>query len=145
MAHRLEGLIFPSVLLANKILRLNVLLNSRALTNILLNFLGNGLTCGEVIRPICFGDALLRHWSMARFAWKHTEETRGWCGKDGPQHARLLFDMLKQPDEYFLECASHDSDECRPDPARWYQEDTFDKASLLIGVCRVEAIARRKS
>ena len=62
----LEGLIFPSVLLANTTLRLTVLPHSRALPNIVLHFLGNGLISGEVIRPVHAGEAPLLHWSLGR-------------------------------------------------------------------------------
>ena len=100
MTHGLEGLIFSSVLLANSSHRVTVLPVSRGLPNIVLHFLGNGLFCGEVIRPIGIGEALLRHWSLGDYAWRHTKLARWWCYKDGATQASILFDSLKPSDDY---------------------------------------------
>ena len=71
--------------------------------------------------------------------------TQGWYGKDGPEPARLLLSLLKRPDEYFLECVSHDSNKYRSDPTAWYQEGSFEKTASLIGVCRAEFTAAREA
>ena len=115
MTHRLEGLIFPSVLLANRTLCFAELPPSRLLPNIVLPFLVNGLTCGEVIRPVQTGEPLLRHWSLRTYAWRHTALTRGWSSKDASIQARVLYDLLKPSDGYHLDCASHDADDSRRD------------------------------
>ena len=78
---------------------------SRGLPNLVLHFLWNGLTCGEVIRQIGIGEALLRHWSLGDYRWNHTKLTRWWCYKNGASQARILFDLLKPSDDYYLDCA----------------------------------------
>ena len=110
------------MLLANRQLRLTVLPPSRSLTNIVLHFLGNGLTCGEVIQPVQTGEPLLRHWSLGTYAWRHTALTRGWSSKDASTQARVLYDLLKPSDGYHLDCASHDVDDSRADRSSWYRE-----------------------
>ena len=122
MTHRLDGLIFPSVLLANRTLRLTVLPPSLLLLNIVLHFLVNGLTRVEVIRPVQTDEPLLRHWSLGAYAWRHTALTRGWSSKDSSPQARVLYDLLKPSDGYHLDCASHDVDDSRADRSSWYRE-----------------------
>ena len=131
LTHRPEGLIFPSVLLANRTLRTVVAGSSRLPPNIVLHFLGNGLTCGEVIRPIAKGEALLRHWSLGGFACRHIRLTRGWSAKDGSTQARIIYDLLKPSNQYHLDCVSHDADESRPGGSPWYRADTFEALVLL--------------
>ena len=53
LTHGLEGLIFSSALLATKSHRISV--HASIVPNIVLLFLGNGLTCGEVIELIRVG------------------------------------------------------------------------------------------
>ena len=144
MTHRLEGLIFPSVLLVNRSRRVTVLPVSRGLPNIVLHFLGNGLTCGEVIRPIHTGEALLQHWSLGDYAWRHTQLTQGWCYKDGASQAGILYDLLKPSDDYYLDGVSHDADDTRADLTQWYCEATFDSEALLAEVCNADIAQRRK-
>ena len=78
-SYRLEGLVFPSALLASKTLRWCVSTHERLPPNIVLHFLGNGLNCGEVIMPICAGEELRRHWNLGPYAWNKEEITRGTC------------------------------------------------------------------
>ena len=54
-----------------------------ALSNIVLHFLGNALSCGEVIRPIAVGEALIRRWDLGGYQWRHTERTKWWSYNDG--------------------------------------------------------------
>ena len=130
LTHRVEGLIFPSVLLAEKTLRF-VALDPRIFPNIVVHFLGNGLTCGEVIRPIGAGQALLRHWSLGVYTWRHTDLTQGWSGKDAGAQSQILFDLVKPSDGYYLDCVHHDEDDYRADPSIWYRKDTFESHCLL--------------
>ena len=65
LTHRVEGLVFFSVLLANRTFRYSA--NPRVKPNIVLHFQGNGLCCGEVIRLIRVGEPLIRHWSLGAF------------------------------------------------------------------------------
>ena len=130
LTHRVEGLIFPSVLLAEKTLRF-VALDPRIFPNIVVHFLGNGLTCGEVIRPIGAGQALLRHWSLGVYTWRHSDLTQGWSGKGAGAQSRILFDLVKPSDGYYLDCVHHDEDEYRAEPSIWYRRDTFESQCLL--------------
>ena len=141
LTHRLEGLVFPSVLLSERTLRLIVRLDPRIYANIVLHFLGNGLTCGEVIRPIRAGQALLRHWSLGAYTWRHTDLTEGWSGKDAGTQSRILFDLMKPSDAYYLDCALHDADGYRADRSIWYRNDTFESHYLLERACQ-DDIAR---
>ena len=75
MAHRLEGLIFSSVLIANRSRRVTVRHYSLALPKRVLDFMGNGLSCGEFIWPVSVVDALIRHWSLGDNQWRQTERT----------------------------------------------------------------------
>ena len=68
MTYRLEGLIFPSILLVTKTHRWTVPPHGRTRPNVVLHFLGNGLTCGEIIRPVRAGEVLQRHWSTRAYA-----------------------------------------------------------------------------
>ena len=115
MTHSLEGLIFPSVLLANSSHRLSVRPALDPPVNIVLHFLGNGLSCGEVIRPIAVGEALLRHWDLGDYQWRHTERTMWWSYESGANQARVLYDLLKPSDDYYLDCLRHDADYTRPE------------------------------
>ena len=63
--------------------------------NIVLQFLGNDLTCGEVIRPICVGEPLIHHLSLGSFEWEHTTLTRGWSSMNGRKQAGILFELLR--------------------------------------------------
>ena len=55
LSYRLEGLIFPSVLLAAKAHCWRTPSHWYPNANIVLHFMGNGLTCGEVITEIAAG------------------------------------------------------------------------------------------
>ena len=72
----LEGLVFPSVLFANRSLRLSVRPHLDLPVNIVLHFLGNGLSCGKAIRPIARGETLIRHWDLGEYQCRHTERTK---------------------------------------------------------------------
>ena len=132
LTRRVEGLGFPSVLLANRSLRYSA--NPRVKPNIVLHFLGNGLCCGEVIRPIRVGEPLVRHWSLGAFEWEHTLLTREWSSKRGPEQAEILFRLLKPSDQYYLECALHDADDSRIGSTPWYRAATFNAQSRLHAV-----------
>ena len=54
--YRLEGLIFPSVLLSTKTHCWRTPSHWHPSANIVLHFLGNGLSCGEVISEIAAGE-----------------------------------------------------------------------------------------
>ena len=97
--------------------------------NIVLHFLGNGLTCGEVIEKISTSEDLIRHFSTGAFAWSNTWTTRGWITKSADEQVALLFEDLDECDEYFADCTSHDEKESRPDRAIWYRGDTFDRVA----------------
>ena len=139
LTHRLEGLIFPSVLLVNRALR-----TSDLVPNIVLHFLGNGVTCGEVIRPIAKGEALLRHWNLGGFKWRHIRLTRGWSAQDGSTQAKLIYDLVKPSNQYHLDCIAHDADDTRPAGTPWYRADTFE-ALVLLHFAFYEGIARFRS
>ena len=101
------GLIFPSVLLANRTLHLTVLPPSHLLPNIVLHFLGYGLTCREETRAVQTGEPLLRLWSLRTYSWRHTALSRGWSSKDASTQASVLQNLLKPSEGYHLDCASH--------------------------------------
>ena len=94
LSYRLEGLVFPSALLATKTLRWCVSPATRLYPNIVLHFLGNGLNCGEVIAPILAGEELRRHWNLGPYAWSKEEITRGWIDQTPITQARILVDHL---------------------------------------------------
>ena len=132
LSYRLEGLVFPSALLATKTLRWCVSPATRLSPNIVLHFLGNGLNCGEVIAPILAGEELRRHWNLGPYAWSKEEITRGWIDQTPTNQARILVDHLEDCSGYFLNCAFHDENEYRPDLSCWYKEETFVRVSELI-------------
>ena len=131
LSQRLEGLIFPSVLLSSKALRFYTPPDDRDLPNIVLYFLGNGLSCGEVIRTIKVGEVLTRHWSLGPYSWWHNETTEGWASKNARTQARVLFELLKPADPYFLDCLAHDTDGTRTDISSWYNAATFGALSTM--------------
>ena len=131
LSYRVEGLIFPSALLAAKTHRWRIPSHWYPSPNIVLHFLGNGLSCGEPIQDVSAGEALVRHFSLGPFSWSSPGDTRGWITKSADKHARMLLEELDDCDEYFAECASHDENESRADRALWYREDTFVRAAAL--------------
>ena len=145
MTHRLEGLIFPSLLLANRSPRVTVQPSLCVLPNVVLHFLGNGLSCGEVIRPITIGEALIRHWDLGDCQWRHTERTRWWSYNDGASQARIRYDLLKPSDDYYLDCLSHDADYTRADRTLWYCEATFTCQALLAENCNADLVEQRRA
>ena len=145
MTHRLEGLIFPSVLLANRSHRVLVRPALDPPVNIVLHFLGNGLSCGEVIRKIPAGGTLIRHWDLGEYQWRHTDRTRWWSYESGANQARVLYDLLKPSDDYYLDCLQHDADYTRTDRTLWYCEATFACQALLAENCNADLLAVRSS
>ena len=127
LSYRLEGLIFPSVLLSARQHRWRTPNHWYPKSNIVLHFLGNGLCCGEVISPIAAGEELVRHFGLGAYVWSNTCETRGWIDKSAEDQAALLFGDMIECDEYFADCAFHDENDSRADLAVWYREDTFDR------------------
>ena len=97
----------------------------------MLHFLGNGLSCGEVISEIAAGEELVRHFDTGAFAWSNTYVTRGWITKTAEEKAEILFGDLVECDEYFADCTSHDETESPADCVTWFREDTFD---CLVGL-----------
>ena len=95
--------------------------------NIVLHFLRNGLTCGEVITDIAAGEDRVRHFGTRAFAWSNTWVTREWITKSAEKQAALLFEDLVKCDKYFADCTSHDEIESRLDRAIWYREEIFDR------------------
>ena len=90
------------------------------------------------------GEALLRHWSLGGFAWRHIRLTRGWSAKDGSTQARIIYDLLKPSNQYHLDCVTHDADYSRPVGSPWYRADTFE-ALVLLHYALYEDIARFRS
>ena len=117
--YRLEGLIFPSVLLAAKAHRWRTPFHWYSSANIVLHFLANGTSCGEVITDIAAGEELVRHFGTGAFTWSNTYATRGWITKTAEEQAEILFGDLVECEEYFADCASHDENESRGDRATW--------------------------
>ena len=131
LSYRLEGVIFSSVLLSEKTHRWRTTSNWYPSPNIVLHFLGNGLTCGEVIQEISAGEALVRHFSTGVFTWDRSWRTRGWISKSSEEQATILFEEEEECDEYFADCASHDEDDSRAELVKWYREDTFNRLAKL--------------
>ena len=131
LSQRVEGLIFPFVLLASRTYRYTVPPDTRESPNIVLHFLGNGLSCGEVIQPIKVGETLIRHWSLGPFTWWNNERTEGWASRAPRTQARVLFELLKPADPYFLDCLAHDADDTRTDRSSWYNAATFGVLSTM--------------
>ena len=74
--------------------------------HIVLLFLDNGLSCGEVIQAVPAVEVQICHWMLGSFAWSGVKTTWGWVDKDATQQARILFDQLDYLDEcndYFLD------------------------------------------
>ena len=99
LTHRLEGLVFLSVLLAYRSSRLSAQPHLDPPVNFVLHFLGNGLSCGEAIRTIARGETLIRHWDLGEYQWRRTDN--------------------------YLDCLRHDVDDTRPDRTKWYSEKNF--------------------
>ena len=106
LTHRLEGLVFPSVLLAYRSIRVSAQPHLDPPVNFVLHFLGNGLSCGEAIRTIARGETLIRHWDLGEYQWRRTDN--------------------------YLDCLRHDVDDTRPDRTQWYSEETFKSHALLV-------------
>ena len=83
--------------------------------NIVLHFLGNGLSCGEAIGTIAKGEELVRHWDLGDYQWRHTERAAWWSYESGAHQARTLYALQKPSHEYYLDCLRHDADDTRPD------------------------------
>ena len=144
LTHRLESLVFSSVLLAYRSFRMSPRPHLDPPVNIFLHLLGNGLSCGEAIRPIARGETLIRHWDLGEYQWRHTERTRWWSYESGANQARILYDLLKPSDDYYLDCLRHDADHTRPDRTQWYCEDTFNSQALLVEACEADLVERRR-
>ena len=57
--------------------------------------------------------------------------TEGWTSRDARTQARVLFDLLKPADSYFLDCIAHDTDDTRTDLSSWYNAATFGVLSTM--------------
>ena len=112
--------------------------------NIVLHFLGIWLSCGEAIRTIAKGEALIRHWDLGDYQWRHTERASWWSYESGANQARILYDLQKPSDEYYLDCLRHDADDTRPDRTQWYREDTFRAQALLVEACEADRVESRR-
>ena len=144
LTHRLEGLIFPSVLLANQNFRLYRRPSLDTKVNIVLHFLGNGLSCGEAIRTISKGEELVRHWDLGEYQWRHRDHAARWSNESGAYQARTLYALQKPYHEYYLDCLRHDADDTRPDRIQWYREDTFNAQALLVEACEADIVESRR-
>ena len=133
LALRVEDCIFPSVLLATRSHRFTIPGRPVLYPNIVLHFLGDGLTCGEALCPIAAGDVICCHWRFGAFHSKQAELTRGWINMHPHDQADILMNTVDDCSGYFFNCAFHDEDEYRPDQAIWYKEETFVCVGKLIG------------
>ena len=59
--------------------------------------------------------------------------------------ARVLYDLLKPSDDYYLDCLQHDSDHSRPDRTLWYCEEALACQTLLAENCNADLLAVRSS
>ena len=144
LTHRLEGLVFPSVLLAPKSFRLYRRPSLDTEVNIVLHFLGNGLSCGEAIRTINKGEELVRHWDLGEYQWRHTERAGWWCNESGAYQARTLYALQKPSNGYYLDCLKHDADDTRPDRIKWYHDATFEAQALLVEACEADIVEMQR-
>ena len=117
MTYRLEGSTFPSILTKTHIWIVPP--HWRTRPNVVLHFLGNGLTWGEVIKPVREGEVLKRHWRMGTYTWDLAHVTQGWLTKHAPAQARILCDLLDDCDDSFADFTIHDENEYRADRSTW--------------------------
>ena len=141
LIYRLEGVIFPSVLLVERTHRWRVTSNWYPSPNIVLYFLGNGLTCGEVIQEVSAGEALVQHFSTGVFTWDRSWRTKGWISRSSEEQAIILLEEEEECDEYFADCAFHDENDSRAYLTHWYREDTFNR---LAELCAAEIAAEEQ-
>ena len=144
LTHRLEGLVFPSVLLAHKSYQMSRRPHLDPPVNIVLHFLGNGLSCGETIRTIAKGEQLVRHWDLGDYQWRHTKSAHWWAHESGAYQARTLYALQKPSHEYYLDCLRHDADDTRPDRTQWYRAGTFEGQALLVEACEADIVETRR-
>ena len=144
LTHRLEGLVFPSVLLAHKSYQMSRRPHLDPPVNIVLHFLGNGLSCGETIRTIAKGEQLVRHWDLGDYQWRHTKSAHWWAHESGAYQARTLYALQIPSHEYYLDCLRHAADDTRPDRTQWYRAGTFEGQALLVEACEADIVETRR-
>ena len=88
----------------------------------MLHFLGNRLTCGEVIQEISASKALVRHFITGVFTWDRSWRTRGWITRSSEEQAIILLEEEEECDEYFADCELHDEDDSSADLAKRHRD-----------------------
>ena len=83
LSYQVEGLVFPSILLAARAHRWRIPSHWYPSPKIVLHFLGKGLTCGEILRDVSAGEAQTR-----LIAWVPSPGLRQEIPADGLLRAR---------------------------------------------------------
>ena len=105
-------------------------------TNIVLHFLPNGYTVGEVVAPIRYRERLIRNSNPGIHTWLPSSQVGNWSSQTSVYRANIISNRhhCPQPNYYYETCIDHDIVETSVDGQLWAQRDDFVQIGLAMRI-----------
>ena len=105
-------------------------------TNIVLHFLPNGYTVGEVVAPIRYRERLIRNSDPGIYRWLIGNQVGNWSTQTSVYRANIISNhrYCPQPDWYYETSIMHDIEESCNDGQTWVSQNDFVQIGIAIRI-----------
>ena len=110
--------------------------NDNTSTNIVLHFLPNGYTVGEVVAPTGYCERLVRNSNPGIHTWLPSREVEDWSTQTSVHRANIISNhrSCPQPNFYYETCIVHDIEETAFDGQIWALHDDFVQIAIAMQI-----------
>ena len=105
-------------------------------TNIVLHFLPNGYTVGEVVAPIAYRERLVRNAEPGIQTWLPSKDVGNWSSHTSVYRANIISNHYScpEPNWYYETCIMHDIEEAAFDGQTWASHDDFVQIGIATRI-----------